>query len=79
MPAALVAETGGHHPKEIKRRKTGSAPLRFAVSGREEIKHWVLQWGPAAKVVKPSELADEVKSLAQSTADRYGSRPARAR
>ena len=79
VAADLVAETRWHHTQEIERRKNGSATLRFTVSGLEEIKHWVLQWGPAAKVVKPSELADEVKSLAQSTADRYGSRPARAR
>ena len=69
--APLVAETHWHHTQEIEPRKDGSLVFRATVSGLEEVKWWVLNWGPRARVIKPKELADEVRRLAEATVRNY--------
>ncbi len=70
--APLVAETKWHHTQELEWWQDGSLTFRVTVSGLEEIKYWVLQWGPGATVVKPRELAEEVQALLESTLCNYG-------
>lgn len=69
--AELVAETKWHHTQELEKRKDGSLIFRATVSGLEEIKWFVLNWGPRAKVLKPKELADEVCRLARDIVQSY--------
>lgn len=69
--AAQVEEARWHHTQEIERRKDGSLVLRVQVSGLEEIRFWILQWGPHVKVLKPVEFIDEVRDLARQTLARY--------
>lgn len=67
----LIAETRWHATQELLKRKDGSVVFLATVSGLEEIKWWVLGWGPRARVVKPRELAEEVRQLCQDTAKQY--------
>ena len=69
--AALVEESRWHHTQELELRKDGSLIFRATVSGLEEIKYWVLGWGPRARVLKPKELAEEIRRLAESTVCSY--------
>lgn len=73
--APLVAETRWHHTQEIEAKRDGSCLFRATVSGLDEVKYWVLQWGPRATVLKPRELADEVRRLAEQTAKNYQPSP----
>lgn len=69
--APIVAEVCWHQTQKLLPQKDGSLIFRATVSGLEEIKYWVLNWGPRAKVLKPRQLADEVCSLAQDTCCHY--------
>jgi len=69
--AELVAETRWHPTQELERHKNGSTTFRATVSGLEEIKYWVLQWGPRATVKKPAELISEIRSLAADVVENY--------
>jgi predicted DNA-binding transcriptional regulator YafY len=67
--ALLVAEVNWHHTQELIPKPDGSLIFHATVSGLDEIKYWVLQWGPRARVTKPLELAVEVNRLARRTAE----------
>jgi len=69
--APIVEECRWHHTQELETQNDGSLIFRATVSGLDEIKFWVLNWGPRATVLKPKELADEVRRLAQEILDRY--------
>lgn len=69
--APLIAEVTWHHTQELIPQQDGSLIFHATVSGLDEIKYWVLQWGPRAKVLKPMELADDVHQLARDTANSY--------
>lgn len=69
--APLVREVRWHHTQQVLIQDDGSLIYRVTVSGLEEIKYWVLTWGPQAKVLAPKELADEVRRLAEQTVQRY--------
>ena len=70
--APLIEERHWHHTQELEKRADGSLLFRATVSGLEEIKFWVLQWGSRATVLKPKELVDEVQGLAGQIMDKYG-------
>lgn len=69
--APLVGETCWHHTQELIPQKDGRLLFRATVSGLEEIRWWILTWGPKAKVLQPKELAAEVRKLAAEIVDRY--------
>jgi predicted DNA-binding transcriptional regulator YafY len=69
--APLVQERQWHRTQELETRKDGSLLLRATVSGLEEIKPWILGWGPRARVLKPRELADEIQRLMRETLKKY--------
>lgn len=69
--AGLVEETRWHHTQELERKRDGSLLFRVTVSGLDEIKYWILNWGPRATVLKPRELQLEIKRLAEAIAGRY--------
>ncbi|MFL5342503.1 MAG: helix-turn-helix transcriptional regulator [Gemmataceae bacterium] len=71
--APLVTECRWHHTQELEALAGGSLVFRATVSGLEEVKYWILGWGPRAVARQPKELAEEVRHLAQETARRYGS------
>jgi predicted DNA-binding transcriptional regulator YafY len=72
--AELIAETRWHHTQELVHRKDGSLLFRCTVSGLDEIKWWVLGWGPQARVRRPKELAESIHDLCAKTLIRYRSK-----
>lgn len=68
----FIEECTWHSTQELEKQKDGSVIFRATVSGLEEIKYWILQWGPRAGVQKPKELAEEVARLAGGILERYG-------
>ena len=69
--APLVEECHWHQTQEIEHQPDGSLLFRATVSGLEEIRYWVLTWGPRATVPKPLELVEEIKRLAESVLAQY--------
>ncbi len=39
----------------------GSVIISFSTRGKWDVKKWILGWGPAAKVLEPRELAEEIR------------------
>jgi proteasome accessory factor B len=69
--APLIAEVNWHQTQKMLWQDDGSLIFRATVSGLEEVKFWVLGFGPQAKVLKPKQLADEVQELAAQTVAQY--------
>lgn len=70
--APFIEECTWHPTQELEEQKDGRLIFRATVSGLDEIKFWILQWGPRAVVHKPKELAEEVARLASGILVRYG-------
>jgi predicted DNA-binding transcriptional regulator YafY len=73
--ARWVGEKIWHESQKITKLSDGSLEMAFRVAGLEEIKRWILSFGPEAQVLEPSRLkqmvrADLQKSLGQYTAHR---------
>lgn len=66
-----VSDTRWHSTQNIQWHNDDSCTFTCTVSGLDEIVWWVLSMGPHCKVIKPTELAERVASLAQSTAEMY--------
>ena len=69
--AENIADTHWHKTQKIDWQPDGSIRFRCRVDGLEEILWWVLARGHHCRVVKPRELADRVRDLAQKTAALY--------
>jgi predicted DNA-binding transcriptional regulator YafY len=69
--APLITEVNWHHTQELIPQPDGSLIFYATVAGLEEIKYWVLQWGPRAKVLNPKELVNEVNHLATAIVNLY--------
>jgi predicted DNA-binding transcriptional regulator YafY len=67
----LVQEIRWHSTQKIESLPGGRVIFRATVSGLDEVKFWVLGFGPQAKVLKPKQLADEVRDLAATTLAQY--------
>ena len=67
----MVQEIKWHSTQKTESLSNGGVLFRATVSGLEEIKLWVLGFGPQAKVLKPKQLADEVRQLAEQTVAQY--------
>lgn len=50
-----------HPSQKIKELKDGSILLSMTASGKEEIKAWILSFGPKAEVLSPKFLREEIK------------------
>ena len=72
--AASVSESRWHRSQEILNHPDGSLTLRLKVSNLEELRSWVLSFGPLARVLEPDELIDAVTRDLHATLDAY-SRP----
>jgi predicted DNA-binding transcriptional regulator YafY len=73
--ARWVGEKIWHESQKTTKNRDGSLEMTFRVAGLDEIKRWVLSFGPEAQVLEPSRLkqmirADLQKSLGQYSAHR---------
>jgi predicted DNA-binding transcriptional regulator YafY len=72
--AALVQARTWHPTQKIERTNDGRVRLTFTVANLEPLVSWVLEWGPHARVLEPSALADSVVSELEAARRNYGRR-----
>jgi proteasome accessory factor B len=63
--ADYIREKKWHPSQELKELKDGAVELRLRLSSLDEVARWVLTWAGNAKVVRPRELIEKVRSAAQ--------------
>jgi predicted DNA-binding transcriptional regulator YafY len=63
--ADYIREKKWHPSQELRDLKNGGAELTLKLSSLAEVERWVLSWGGDAKVLKPRELAESVRTAAQ--------------
>lgn len=64
-----------HPSQQIEPRADGSTLLRLRVCIDRPLLHWILGFGPAARVVYPDHLAQTVCESLDAARDRYARRP----
>ncbi len=64
-----------HPSQKIKELKDGRILLSMTPSGKEEIKAWILSFGPKAELLSPNSLKEEVKEDVSKAVALYRSRP----
>ncbi len=69
--APLVKEVKWHPTQHIEDLSDGSILYTATVSGTEEIKLWILQFGYNAEVLSPESLRDEMATTAERMYHRY--------
>lgn len=69
--ARWIRERQWHHTQKIVEHKDGSLTLSFTVTGLDEVKRWVMQYGSHAEVLTPPTLRAAVAEEAQKMAATY--------
>jgi predicted DNA-binding transcriptional regulator YafY len=59
--SGFIEEKVWHESQKIHRQPDGSIIFEARASGTEEIKYWIMSWGPRAKVLSPKSLKDEIR------------------
>ena len=63
--ADYIREKKWHPSQTLRDLKGGGAELKMKLSSLAEVSRWVLSWGGDAKVMKPKELVESVRTAAQ--------------
>ena len=63
--ADYVREKKWHESQQLRVLKNGGIEMRLKLSSLQEIKRWVLSWGGDVRVIKPAELAKQVRAAAE--------------
>ena len=58
--ARLVGERIWHESQKITKLPDGSAEITFRVAGLDQIKRWILSFGPECRVLDPEKLKEMV-------------------
>lgn len=69
--AGTVKESRWHRSQEIIENSDGSLTLKLKLGNLEEIKSWVMGFGPLAKVLEPLELVEAIRQDVRQMADAY--------
>jgi predicted DNA-binding transcriptional regulator YafY len=69
--ARWVGEKIWHESQKAKKNGDGSLDLIFQVAGLDEIKRWVLSFGPEAQVLEPARLKQMVRADLQKSLGQY--------
>ena len=68
--APYIRERQWHPSQKIKDLRGGGLIIEFTTNHLNEVKDWVLSWGPGATVLAPQPLIDKVREdLKQTTAN----------
>ena len=59
--APYIKERQWHPLQRIKSNSDGSIILEFTTNHINEVVHWVLSWGPGARVLEPGVLVERIK------------------
>src|SRR5665213_823052 len=60
-----IREKKWHESQKLRELKDGGLELTMKLSSLAEVERWVLGWGGNARVIKPQELADNVRKAAE--------------
>ena len=60
-----------HPTQQFRARRDGGAVLSMTVRGTDELKYWILGFGPHVEVLRPAALRSEVAALLNSAARAY--------
>ncbi len=60
-----------HSSQETTELPQGGCRLRLRLNNLEEIEGWILSWGRHATVIRPLELAERLRGIAEDLATRY--------
>jgi predicted DNA-binding transcriptional regulator YafY len=69
--APYVAEREWHPSQTLKTLRDGRVEMTFHAGGTYEIVRWILGWGDAVEVLRPSRLRNEVAQILQNAAGCY--------
>jgi proteasome accessory factor B len=58
--APLVSSRRWHPSQRVTKQQDGSVRIAFSATSLAPIVSWVLEWGPHAQAIAPTELVDEV-------------------
>lgn len=63
--ADYIREKKWHPSQRVRELKNGQLELQMTLSSLVEVGRWVLQWGGAARVLAPKQLAEQVTAAAR--------------
>lgn len=69
--ARYVEESRWHRSQKLTPQPDGSLIAEFCLTDTQEIKRWIMSFGPNAKVMEPTELAEEIADDLQTMLDAY--------
>jgi proteasome accessory factor B len=68
---AYLAARRIHPTQRFQHRRDGTVVLSMTVRGTEELRNWILGFGPYIQVLRPGRLRDEVAKTVQAMAELY--------
>ena len=69
--ARYVHESRWHGSQKLKIQKDGSLIAEFCLTDTQEIKRWIMSFGPNAVVLEPKELVEEMQEDLSQMLERY--------
>ena len=69
--ARWVGEKIWHESQKVTKLPDGRLEITFRVAGLDEIKRWILSFGPEAQVLEPSRLKQMVRVALQKSLGQY--------
>ena len=73
--ARWVGEKIWHESQKAKKNGDGSLDLTFQLAGLDEIKRWILSFGPEAAVLEPEKLKEMVRKDLSRNLAQYSTGP----
>jgi len=73
--ARYVRESRWHRSQKLFPQSDGSLIVDFQLADTQEIKRWIMSFGPSATVLEPPELVDEIQSDLMRMLEAYAPTP----
>ena len=73
--ARWVGEKIWHESQKTKKMPDGSMEMTFQVAGLDEIKRWILSFGPEGQVLEPEKLKEMVRKDLSRNLAQYSKTP----
>jgi predicted DNA-binding transcriptional regulator YafY len=70
--ARYVQESRWHRSQKLTVQKDGSLQAEFLLTDTQEIKRWIMSFGPNARVLEPQDLVKELQRDLQQMVGNYG-------
>lgn len=69
--ARYIKERLWHESQQLEQHADGSCTLAFPTSGLDEVRRWILTFGPQAEVIEPRELREQILAELRQTEALY--------